>query len=183
MIRLNDLLKEAKTLNSRPPYVTWKFGKWDMLNKNELDQAMTRVLKTPVKMDRDLNPAENDDTRILDFKDSSGKTIYAEWETGLGRYGWKQYKHYANGDVDIVESYLDGTGLQKSFYRRNFDKDWIYLKTIDETGTRYHAVTKSGKSIKFSNNIMEPQNSEDSFVELRPDTKAYNAVKTNVFKD
>ena len=182
MIRLNDLLNEAKALNSKPPYITWKFGKWDKLNKTELEQAMSGILKTPVK----LNVVINDDldgSLYLEFLNSSGDTIYGEWKGSGNRYGWARHKHYANGDEDIQSTYLDGTGLEKSFYRGHFDNDWIYLKTIDATGIHYHVAKKSHKFIKFSNNIMEPQNTADSYVELRAGTTAYNAVKTKVFND
>ena len=182
MIRLNSLLNEAKTLNSKPPYVTWKFGKWDKLNKTELERAMSKVLKTPVKMEVRTN--EFSGIKLLSFENSAGKLIYEEWESATGSYGWSRHKHYANGDEDIEGTHLDTVDhIGKEFYRYNFDKDWNYLKRIDKTGTHYFVVKKSGKPIKFSNNLLEPQSSNTDWVELRPGTKPYEAVKTKVFGD
>jgi hypothetical protein len=189
MIRLNDLLNEAKTLNSKPPYVTWKFGNWDKLIKTDsakLEQAMSKVLKTSVK----LYPDTDSDGYInISFKDKAGKYIYAEWKPRdfdgnyIGGYAWKRWKHYANGDVDITETDLLGKGIEKNFFRYNFDKDWVYVKTIDQTGTRYSVLKQDHTAIQFSNNIMDKQTTPDSFVKLRPGTKAYNSVKTKVFND
>jgi hypothetical protein len=189
MIRLNDLLNEAKTLNSKPPYVTWKFGNWDKLNKTDsanLEQAMGKVLRTSVKLylDKDI-----DGYVSLEFKDKAGNLIYAEWKPRdfdgnyIGGYGWKRWKHYANGDVDITETDLNGKGKEKNFFRYNFDKDWAYVKTIDQTGTYYSVIKQDHTAIQFSNNIMDKQGEPDSFVKLRPGTKAYNSVKTKVFND
>jgi hypothetical protein len=66
------------------------------------------------------------------------------------------------------------------------DKNWDYRRIIwkeDGFKKRYYVSKKDNTKLKMNRQLMEPQYAGDVWAELRPGTKAYDAVKRDVFKE
>jgi len=182
MIRLNDLLNEAKSSNSKPPYFKNIYGGTNNItiaNAKEVAKTMSRILKQTVTIEI---PTPTDyDIYIEDFRaciNSKGEVVYKEHDR-LGEQYWEQA--FFRGD----NSYYWGIDGQ-AIHINDYDKDWNYLRTMwkqDGFKKKYFVIKKDHTKIKMNRQLMEPQNTDDSYVELRPGTKAYDAVKRDVFKD
>jgi len=183
--KLNDLGKlPDKTTTpkpsgvEKPPYFKNIYGgtlKVTKKNKSEVEKNMSRILKMPVTLG--FNDSDtSDDLRSL--VNSKGNLVYIEYDR-LGKTYWQRRKLTEKGDlylwgVDGIEYMVD-----------SFDSKWDYYKKSDLNGgnAKYYVAKKDNSMVKSKVNLVEPQSSGDSYVELKPGTNAYNAVKTKVFGD
>ena len=85
------------------------------------------------------------------------------------------------GDQTTVGYSSDGKYEYKTI--SSYDKKWDYLREKQGNNIDYYVIKKSGKPLAHSKNLMYKNNSGDSWSQLRPGTKAYDAVKTKVFGD
>lgn len=162
----------------KPPYFKNLYGGTLNVtkdNKSEVEKTMSRILKMPVTL------GFNDSNTSDDFRDlvnSEGKLVYMEYDR-VGETYWERRKLTEKGDL-----YLWGVdGI--AYYVDSFDSKWNYYKSADLNGgnAKYYVAKKDNSMVKSKVNLVEPQSSGDSYVELKPGTNAYNAVKTKVFGD
>ena len=171
------LLSEAKG-PEKPPYFKNIYGSTKnaiKANLKEVAKTMSRILKQTVTIE--IPNIDGWGENFIACNNSKGEVIYVEYDED-GKHVWERRNWTA------YMSYNWGTnGTQK--YVWNYDKDWIYLRTAhvkDGMKKRYFVHKKDETPIKMNSQLMEPQSSGD-YVELRPGTKAYEAVKHKVFKD
>ena len=173
------LLREAKG-PEKPPYFENIYGgirNVTTANAKEVTKTMSRILKQTVTIkiptEADLDPGSNDFRTCINSK---GEIIYKEYDR-LGETFWQQAYFTDNN------SYYWGVDGQHTVID-DYDKDWTYSREIEPNGkTKYSVARKDNAKLKMNRQLMRPQNSGASYVELRPGTKAYNAVKRDVFKD
>lgn len=173
------LLSEAKG-PEKPPYFKNIYGSTNNVTKanaKEVAQTMSRILKQTVTI---FIPTDfesySEDFRACN--NSKGEFIYIEYDR-LGKQYW-QRRNYSKENY-----YMWGTdGSEKTV--NDYDKDWIYLRTAlvdDGMKKKYWVAKRNNALIQMNSQLMKPQSSGDAYVELRPGTKAYEAVKRDVFKD
>jgi hypothetical protein len=172
------LLSKAKG-PEKPPYFKNIWGSLDNIGpgtEDDVTKTMSRILKQPVTL-RFTNPGSTDTDYEVLCLDSDGAIVYVE-----NAKSWNQTK------VDLTQGvsgnwYSWGSDGGSSIIR-NHDKNWDYMRqTLKGDKTRYFVIKKDSTKLKMNNQIMEPQSSPEEWAELRPGTKAYDAVKQDVFKD
>ena len=172
------LLSEAKG-PEKPPYFKNMYGSIFNITKantKEVEETMSRILKQTVNIEIwDTNPIK------ISCNSSGGSILYVESIVN-GKPTWERW------NISRDMSYIWGSEGSKK-YMFNYDKDWSYLRTalVDDSMKKKYFVHKNDDiPIKMSSQLMPmagSQSSGDTFVELRPGTKAYEAVKHKVFKD
>ena len=173
------LLSEAKG-PEKPPYFENIYGgtrNVTTANAKEVAKTMSRILKQKVTIEipTDFESYSEDFRACINSK---GETVYMEYARLSDQY-WQQT--YFKGD-NSYEWNADGQETEIT----DHDKDWVYRRTIwkeDGFKKRYYVSKKDNTKLKMNRQLMEPQSSGDSYVELRPGTKAYDAVKRDVFKE
>ena len=171
------LLREAKG-PEKPPYFKNIYGgtrNVTTANAKEVAKTMSRILKQTVTIEipTDFESYSEDFRACINSK---GEVVYMEYARLSDQY-WQQA--YFKGD----NSYQWGADGQETEIA-DHDKDWVYRREIEPNGkTKYFVARKDNTKLKMNRQLMRPQDSGDSYVELRPGTKAYKAVKRDVFKD
>jgi len=169
------LLREG---TAKPPYFKNLYGSTNNVTKanaKEVAKTMSRILKQTVTIE--IPTAESGDSE--DFRsciNSKRESVYKEYDR-LDDVYWQQA--FFRGD----NSYYWGVDGQETIIN-DYDKDWTYSREVDNDGKkRYFVAKKDHTKLKMNRQLMDPQFAGDDYVELRPGTKAYNAVKQDVFKD
>jgi hypothetical protein len=169
------LLREAKG-PEKPPYFKNIYGgtlNVTTANAKEVAKTMSRILKQTVTI---VIPTdfESYSPSFRKCINSKGETVYMETD----QY-WRQA--YFKGD----NSYYWGSDGQETVIA-DHDKNWDYRRIIwkeDGFKKRYYVSKKDNTKLKMNRQLMEPQYAGDVWAELRPGTKAYDAVKRDVFKE
>jgi len=170
------LLSEAKG-PEKPPYFKNIWGSLKKIGpdtEDDVTKTMSRILKQPVTLRFNYEGSPDYEVFCLD---SDGAVVYEETAKS-----WNQTK------VDLTQGisgnwYSWGSDGGSSIIT-NHDKNWDYIRqTLKGDKTRYFVTKKDGTKLKMNNQIMKPQSSPDEWAELRPGTKAYDAVKRDIFKD
>jgi hypothetical protein len=171
------LLSEAKG-PEKPPYFKNIYGSTNnaiKANTKEVAKTMSRILKQTVTIEIPNMDAWPEN--FIACNNSKGEPIYVEYDED-GKCVWERRNWTADMSYD-----WGSKGSDK--YIWNYDKDWHYLRTAhmeDGMKKRYFVIKQDESPIKMNSQLINPQSSGD-WVELRPGTKAYEAVKHKVFKD
>jgi hypothetical protein len=168
------LLREG---TAKPPYFKNLYGggiNVTTANAKEVAKTMSRILKQTVYIEipTDFESYSEDFRACINSKN---ERIYMEYDR-LGDVYWRQA--FFRGD----NAYYWGSDGQETIIN-DYDKAWNYRRTAENGEKRYFVAKKDNTKLKMNRQLMDPQLSGDSYVELRPGTKAYDAVKQDVFKD
>lgn len=153
----------------KPPYFKNLYGGIKNItekNKSEVEKTMSRILKTPVKV------------RITEYPHIEGISLDSSEDEYLELYNetdkmWNliTIKNKKGDRRDVIETYSEGDEI---YFIETFDPEWIYIKKSHKNGGNvFYYVQKQDGSMIDGQEI----------VQLKPGTKAYNSVKTKVFKD
>jgi len=153
----------------KPPYFKNLYGGIKNItekNKSEVEKMMSRILNTPVKVHIPEYP--NIDGISLRSSEDEYLELYNETDKTWHLITIKNKK----GDRrDYIETYSNGDVI---YIIETFDPEWIYIKQSDTNGGNvfYYVQKQDGSMIDGQEGV-----------QLKPGTKAYDSVKTKVFKD
>lgn len=166
---INEELTSKPSGVEKPPYFKNLYGGIENItekNKSEVEKTMSRILKTPVKV------------RITEYPHIEGISLDSSEDEYLELYNetdnmWNliTIKNKKGDRRDVIETYSEGDEI---YFIETFDPEWIYIKKSHKNGGNvFYYVQKQDGSMIDGQEI----------VQLKPGTKAYNSVKTKVFKD
>jgi len=153
----------------KPPYFKNLYGGIKNItekNKSEVEKMMSRILNTPVKV------------RIPEYPNIDGISLRSSEDEYLELYNetdktWHliTIKNKKGDRRDYIETYSNGDVI---YIIETFDPEWIYIKQSDTNGGNvfYYVQKQDGSMIDGQEGV-----------QLKPGTKAYDSVKTKVFKD
>jgi len=172
----------------KAPYFKNIYGginKVTFANVKSVEKTMSRILKTPVTIEIPGQAVYKE----LHAQAVDGSLIYTEYVNNakLGGTGWELKRSYSINMVAIwgVENSIPWSYFYKS------DKSWSYYKIMQDGKVSY-LVHQDGRKLSANKNLrpfktkiteLKPYEGDMEYMELIPGTKAYDAVKHNVFKD
>jgi len=190
------LLREG---TEKAPYFKNIYGginKVTFANVKSVEKTMSRILKTPVTIKIPGQAVY----KALTAYAVDGSIFYTEYVNNAeyGGTGWVIHKslNYVTAAFWGVENsipwsyfYKSDESIDPSLLKRGGSGGWDYFK-IMQAGKVSYLVKQVGRKLS-SNKNLQPfktkltalKHHEGELMELIPGTKAYDAVKRNVFKD
>jgi hypothetical protein len=177
MIRLKSILHESTS--EKAPYIKNLYGgthNVTLAMKSEVEQTMTRILKTPVHMQQTAKDPSK--SQSISFTNANESVFYNETEDGeameIRVKGRDKYYTFTNlgrpGAIIEINS---------------FDRVWSYRAKLNSANEfipgldEIYVKKQSGAPITARYSIWTDEN---GWSELKPGSKPYIAVVTKVFK-